>query len=220
MSRCRLILLSLFAVFAFSAVATASASAKQCGSGTLWVFCYDSGEEIHEEIVLGLSGLSLLVGKIGGVTARFHCIKDDVVGTLELLGLNKGTITFLECKMTEPSGCKLSAAQETKIEIEVLSELTGHPEEAKLLFKLHGPSFVKLSVENGGGCPEGIPGSYDVTGDQTCSLPEWNVLKLLHEVVCVKTQSHLQLGGAAASFSSTAKLRLESDLNWAVLLGS
>jgi hypothetical protein len=224
MSRIKFVLLGLLAMFAVSGFASASASAeptKPCGSGNEWVFCYHTGLEIHEELVLGLSGLSILTGKIGTSEVRIDCLDDHVHGVLELLGKNKGEITFLNCKLEKPAGCKLSNAEETKIVSKVNSQLIGHPGPAQILFSEQGAGpFAVIEIANAGTCPPGVPGNYNVTGEQKCELPSWETFALLHEVVCTKALSVLKLGVEKATFSSTAKLWLESDLAWGVRLGS
>jgi hypothetical protein len=209
MSRIKLVLLSVLAVFAVSGVATASASAKTCGTGEKWVYCYDSGEEIGTpaQEVSGTSGEAILQGTITGVTSEIKCATDDFVGFLELLGASKATITFLTCKMIKPTGCKLSTGDEAKIVAIANDDLGPHPAEPVDLFTGSGTeeAFATLEVVNESGCT--IVGNYVVHGMQTCELPSATSSKAQHEVKCKKSGSELFIGTGTsnkASFSSTS----------------
>lgn len=229
MSRIKLLLLGLLVAVAVSAIGSASASAACGGSPpTHFVWCNDANpmEELGTPPVhvIGVSGLSLLAATISGVPTKFHCKKDDFLGVLELLGLGHGIIIFLECKMLEPEKCKLSEADEAKIQTtEFGEELVGTLAAGKAKAKFTGTGatekFATLEVEAPAGC--NVPaGNYEVTGLQEAELPESESMKVKHEVKATKALSKLKVGGNTASFSSTAEVELESKLAWGVLLGT
>jgi hypothetical protein len=196
-------------MFVVSGIATASASAKTCGTGEKWVFCYDSGEEIGTppQEASGTSGEAIFQSTVTGVTAEFKCASNDDSGFLELLGAGKGTVTFLNCKMIKPTGCRLSAAEENKIVASVTAQLGAHPAEPVGLFRGSGTEedFATIEVVNESGCT--IVGNYTVHGMQTCELPSATTSKAQHEVKCKKSGSELFIGTGTSnkgSFSSTS----------------
>jgi hypothetical protein len=120
MSRVKLILLSLLAVVALSAVASASASAhvyefytcKEVAEGKFETKAKCEKSEpgkgkwewtpIVEPLkVEGTSGVSLLEGELASIRTELKCKKDKVSGELEKEGKDKGEITFEECKLYE-----------------------------------------------------------------------------------------------------------------------
>lgn len=230
MSRIKLILLSLLAVGAVSALGSASASAS-CGGlpATHWVWCNDASpmEELGTPptLFLGLGGLQLLTGVITGVEAKFHCKDVHVEGKLELLGAATFALTYLGCKQVMPSACKLAAAQETEIKT---ATLTGQTEGAlpggppKVLVKGAGAEeeFATLETLKPTGC--NIPaGKYKVTGLQLVELPEPESMKVEHELVALAEEpSKLKLGGNEAFYVGSAKVHLLNGLAFGLLPGT
>ncbi|HWY17380.1 MAG TPA: hypothetical protein VNY27_01575 [Solirubrobacteraceae bacterium] len=234
MSRLKLVLLSLLAAFAISAIASASASAR-CGgpNPTHWVFC-NNEEPMKElgtppEFALGLGGLQLLEGKVTGVAAKFHCLDVHILAWLLLLGNFHALLIYLHCIEIKPSGCKLSTAQEKEIKTKLLPGRTiplgaplGSPPQMEVKGAGATEEFVALEVEKNGTMECAIPtGNYSVTGNQVVELPEPESMKVNHELVATKANSHLSIGGTAgASYSGTALVHLGSLLAWGILPGT
>jgi len=223
MTRFRLILLSLFAVFAFSALASASASANKCLLGGInhkWLFCDHTGLEIASgTLFLGLGGLALLAGTVNGAEIKFHCLDFHIHGLLLPLGrIHRLRLWFLWCRVVKPAtGCKLSAAQEKEIEATANGELTGGLS-ATFTGEGSGETFATLELENSGGtCP--VTGALPVKGSQLVELPHGEESLVDHEIVAKKAGSHLTFNGQPASFSGTGKVHLASLLPWLVMLG-
>jgi hypothetical protein len=211
MSRIKLMVLMLFSVVAVSAVASGSASAA-CSGGTKSVWCDHTGTEITNELVLGTSGLSLLVGRAGGGQVKIHCKDDTFHGFLLKLGTGEGTITYLGCTVVEPAGCGVTQpilAQVTTSLTEGIMPPTG-------LFKGAGTGekFTEITITT---CA--IAGGYPVTGSQTVELPGGETFLTNHEIVAKKTGSNLKFGTEAATYSGTALIHLNSLLPWGTRLG-
>lgn len=211
MSRFKIVLLSLFAVFAFAAVASATASADECNGGSHWVFCYwPSNEPIHLLVALGTSGLSVLATKVGTVEVKLHCKDDLFRALLHLLGYALGEIDFLGCKVEKPANCVIPALLLAHFELQVTSGTT-----ATATGSGPGEEFVKIPIT---GCSE-AEGEHPITGSQLLELPEGEVGKVEHEIVAKKAGSHLKFGAEEASFSSTATVHLESESSWLIMKG-
>jgi hypothetical protein len=221
-------LISVLATLAVSAVGSAPAEAV-CGGTppTKWVYCNDANAEIGTPAakIVGTSGVSELVGSHLGVEVKVVCQKDTITGVFELLGKSKGEIIFRECKLVKPANCKLSAADEEKISMTFNGTLIGEVSPgAKVEEELTGQGagnqfgFIEIVPENAECILE--EGEYAVAGKQKCQLVEPESLKAEHEIACKKTGSELTWGGVAASFKSIEKVKLESGLAWASLIGT
>jgi hypothetical protein len=217
MSWFKLIVLSMFAVFAVGALASGSASADTCTGGTRSVFCFDSNNTpIHSEKLLGGSGLSLLVSTAGGAEVKLRCLNGLFNATLKLLGLATGEIDFLDCTVQKPAGqgCTISSLILVKIHLQLSSGLMP----ATGLATGTGPEeeFTTVIV-SGGSCV--IAGTYKITGLQTVEFPSGETSLVEHEVVAKKSGSKLKFGLDLASFSSTTKVHLASSASWLIMLG-
>jgi hypothetical protein len=220
-----LALLGVVAMFVVSGIATASASAKQCGSGEKWVFCYSTSEEeigTPVQEVSGTGGEAVLQGTVSGVSAEAKCSHSGGAGVLELLGATKGTIKFLECEVVKPAGCKLSGPTLTA---NVLDQLTAHPAAVADLFTGSGTEegFATVTLENSG-CT--LAGTYVIHGKQKCELPEATSAKVDHTLECKKSGSSLYIGSGESnkfSFKSESKnvelVGTHAGLAWYVSLG-
>jgi hypothetical protein len=234
MSRLRLILFSLLAVLALSAIGSASASAE-CGASlpTHWVFCNDA--EPMQELgtppasALGLGGLQLLEGTITGAAAKFHCEDVHVAAWLLLLGKALVKLTYLHCVEIKPAQCMLSVAQEKEILTKLLVGRTiplgdplGSPPQLLIAGEGTNEEFVGLEILQKPGMECAItPKTYQVTGSQIVTLPEPESMKVNHELVSTKANSHLSIGGASgASYSGTALIHLATLLAWGLLKGT
>jgi hypothetical protein len=221
-------MLGLLAVLAVGAVSAASASAEGCSDGgTKNLFCTFPGNvEIHESAVTGESGLSVLAVTISGAEIKIHCKDGRFAGTLHLLGLATGEVDFLGCAVEKPAGCSVQGDVSHPglvlafVHIQLLSGLMG----AGLLGVATGNAtggtepeeFAKLEIT--GTCV--AKGTWTVSGLQPVEFPEAETGKVEHEIVARKANSKLKFGGNAASFSSTAKVHLDSNESWLVMLGT
>lgn len=228
MSRFKLLLLGLLAMFAVGAASAASAAAEGCSDGgTKNLFCTFPGNvEIHELAVEGESGLSVLAATISALEVKIHCKDDRFVGALHLLGLATGVVDFLGCTVERPRGCAVQDGAEHPglvlafVHIQLLANLM----EGELLALATGngtggeaEEFAKIEI-TGEGC--GFAGTFPITGLQILELPEGGSGKVEHEIVAKKANSKLRIGGSTASFSSTAKVHLDSDESWLIMLGT
>jgi hypothetical protein len=231
MSRTRLIVLALLAVFAASAIVLPSALAepKKCATGsTHWVFCYNNNEEMSSQKAEGSGGKAVLASSLGG-EAKFECQTSTLVAELESLGKGKGTIALHTCKETKPEHCRLTEAEETEIKLPFVESLTseykkGVPPEAAFAGTGSGEEIYNLTIEDEtSGCV--IPtGTYTITGKQETELPKAEESLTEHEIVAKKSLSDMKIGGNEATLSATDKVKMSSShggsFAWYVGLGN
>jgi hypothetical protein len=162
MSRIKLLLLSVMAVFAVAAVAVSEASA----AAPNWVV--NGTAFTGSESVLGLlsNGNASVQATLGSnVFTDLLCTAADATGTI--LGGNKDAapngITFSGCSMTTPSGCTVTnpivvdAVTSTLLSNETVGLDTWAP--------TSGTEFTKLTI-SGSACS--IEGAYKFTGQLQC----------------------------------------------------
>jgi hypothetical protein len=230
MSRTRLMILALLAVFGVSAVVLPSALAepKKCGvaSPTHWSFCYANGEEMTKQLVEGSGGPAVLAASIGA-EAKFECKSSTLVAELESSGIGGGRLTLHECSESKPRRCKLTAAEEKEIELTFAESLNGKLEagksEAQFAGTGSGEEIYKLTIDaETGECMNS--GTYIVTGAQGSELPSAETSAELHEINATKLLSKLKIGGNNATLSATDKVKMSSShagsLAWYVGLGN
>ena len=220
MTRFRLVLLSLFAVLAVGALASASASAEECINGTKPVFCRASNNTpIHLLKILGESHLSVLASTVGGAEVRIHCKDDLFRGETHLLALILAEIDFLGCTVEKPANCTVGGANKlilANASVQLLPGLmpalglatgtgTGVPEE-----------FTSVTFA-GATCV--IVGTFTISGLQPLEFPNGETGSVDHEIVAKKANSKLKLGSEPASFSSIALVHLHSLESWLIMLG-
>jgi hypothetical protein len=231
MSRTRLIILALLAVFTVGAVVLPSALAepKKCATGsTHWVFCYNNNEEMGSQAIGGSGGKAVLASTLGG-EAKFECETSTLSGDLESLGKGKGTITLHTCKETKPEHCRLTEAEETAIELPFVESLSsefkkGVPPEAAFAGTGSNEEIYNLTIEHEtSACPIPIA-SYKITGKQETELPNAEESLTEHEIVAKKSLSDFKIGGNEATLSATDKVKMSSShggsLAWYVGLGN
>jgi hypothetical protein len=219
MTRFRLVLLSLFAVLAVGALASASASAEECINGTKPVFCrWPGNTPIHLLKILGESHLSVLTSSVGGAEVKLHCPDDLFRGETHLLGLILGEIDFLGCTVETPANCTVGEGTNKLILALVHIQLLPNLMPALGLATGIGPEeeFTKIKIA-GTGCA--IPGEYKITGLQSLEFPNGESGLVNHEIVAKKALSKLKLGVEKASFSSIALVHLHSLESWLIMLG-
>jgi hypothetical protein len=193
----KLLLVSMLAVFAVGAVASSSASAHE--------FLIEGAPVAATTKVTDTSGVSKLEG-VALVT--IECNKDTSTGTIEPEGDSTANVKFTECKVVGAATCKVTEP----VEFNVIDELTIFKQAAGELFEpASGFTFVEITVT---GCS--LEGKYKAKGKQQCELPEGEVEKVEHNVVCKPEGSELKLNTAVANFTSTETVKLESGKKWRV----
>jgi hypothetical protein len=223
--------LALLAVFAVSAVILPSALAepKKCATGsTHWVFCYNNNEEMSNQKAEGSGGKAVLASTIGG-EAKFECETSTLVAELESLGKGKGTITLHKCKETLPEHCRLTAAEETAIELPFAESLSseykkGVLPEAAFAGTGSGEEIYDLTIEHETSACLIPIASYKITGKQETELPNAEESLTEHEIVAKKSLSDMKIGGNEATLSATDKVKMSSShggsFAWYVGLGN
>jgi hypothetical protein len=229
MSRTKLILLALLAVFVLSAFvlvpALASGGAK-CGETgfTKWVFCYGStSEEIGSPVqkISGTDGASVMEAKIGGSTAKIECKKGALEAEIELSGVGKGTDHFSECTLVKPAVCRITTAEEENIQGSFTAILIGKSE-VEFTGSGGGEEVTGIEIENKTSeCADA--GSYLIKGKQDIEITEPEKKLTEHEFIAKKTGSNMKLGSEPASMSVTSKVKLlppHEGGTWYVGLGN
>jgi len=235
----RVLLVSLLAVFAVSAVASSPAFAAEefftCQSSATGKFTESKCEtasppEKFEWLpitaakkITGTSGNSKLEGTVAGLKLIIECKKDKTTGTtneIETAGKNKGKILFEECghpsEILRGNRKELTACTVANIEFSFLSQLiAGKGAGPELEFK-PSPSTSKLFVTikiTGCALPEENKVEVAAEGDGiTCALPEAEVGLVVHEISCWSTgDTNLRFAGKAASFTSAEKVEIETS---------
>jgi hypothetical protein len=232
-SRIRIMLVSLLAVLAVGAVASASASAhtyticrtggtekyetnKCTGPKTAGTFSILPVELTEKYSFEGTSGVSKLEGTLAGDRAIIECKKDKITGEIEKEGKSKASvITYEECSLAivvkhvreAETTCKVP-----NIKTEPLKDLliTGKgigPEEE--FEPESGTTFATVVVE---GCA--LESREKVTGKQICQLPEATVEKAEHELDCSPTGGSLDFAGKPASYYGNATVKLTNGAAW------
>lgn len=230
MSRTRLMILTLLAVFGVSAVVLPSAMAepKKCGvaSPTHWAFCYANNEEMTKQLVEGSGGAATIAASIGA-EAKFECKSSTLVAELESSGIGGGKLALHECIETKPKHCRLTAAEEKTIELTFAESLSGKLEagksEAQFAGTGSGEEIYHLEIEaETAECMDS--GGYTVTGRQGSELPSAETSAELHEINATKLLSKLKIGGNNATLSATDKVKMSSShggsLAWYVGMGN
>jgi hypothetical protein len=207
MSRWKLVFLSLFAVVAMSAVASASASALE--------FYNSSGKLIEGLLpIVSLGGLQRLEGEVAGVKLEIHCKHVHNFGSIHngigaggiLMGLGWVILIYLECTIHSPKpktveGCVVPGGQ---IETAELSELA-ITQSSKPYIEFApktGTDFVTIPFE---GCKNtGLNGGHEVTG-----LARAEVNNATSEVIAKTGAGELDFAGIEARYAGSAVVEME-----------
>lgn len=180
--------------------------------------------------VEGESAASKLEGEVAGLKTIVECKKDKFKGEIEKEGKSKGEITFETCEFFEVKNhVKTAVANctvppitfkfiDALVQGQGLGPATWGPEDQ--FNPETGETFVEIKIE-GASCV--LKGTYKATQHevaisegtttvkykgQVCALPEAGVGKVVHEIVCTSTGSHLTFNGKAAYFFSTDPVHL------------
>jgi hypothetical protein len=219
MTRFRLVLLSLFAVFAVGALASASASAEECINGTKPVFCRASNNTpIHLLKILGEGHLALLAITVGGAEVKLHCTDDLFRGETHLLGLILGEIDFLGCTIEKPANCTVGEGTNKLILAFVHIQLLLNLMPALGLARGTGPEEELTTIKIAGAICT-IAGEYKLTGLQSLEFPDGEIGLVDHKIIAKKALSKLKFGIEPVSLSSTVSVHLHSLESWLIMLG-
>jgi hypothetical protein len=186
----------------------------------------EGAEELKVE---GTSGVSKLTGEISGVKVSIECNKDTFAGEiggtgLEKGGNGKGEYKFSECKLHEITkgrqNSNLPGCTVPTIALSVTDKLiTGDNGVSEYVEDEFDPTgaeglFVEFKI-TGATCA--LKGIFKVAGSpgQVCALPEANIGKVEHEIVCSSSGSQLKLNGNPAGLFSTETVKVSSGASWA-----
>jgi len=195
-NRLRVLLVSMLAVFAVSAVASASASAA-------------NHEYFVEGVALGatetVSGTSAVSKLEAPGLITIECATDSFTGTIEPKGLSTATVKFKTCTVVGAATCKVAEP----IEFTANNKLTVLLNEANVfgpgdLFEPPtGKEFVTITIT---GCA--LEGKYVAEGKQQCILPAGETELVKHEIECKPKGSEIHLKAKEAKFTSTETVEL------------
>jgi hypothetical protein len=213
MTKVRMLLISMLALLAIGAVASASASAA-CTSLTGGV-CQLVETELTATakyvILLQAVDADLAVTGIGTVLCKDVSGKytgdEEPTGPALILGL---VLIFTECVLDEHPLCKITEPIETKtINAEIPAWTTAF---AKAEFSpAEGTEFATVNIS---GCEQ--EAIIKVTGKQGARILEPTTLAEQHTVEALASESTLKDGAKATTFSVTLKAELESLKKWAL----
>jgi hypothetical protein len=215
MSRVKLVLLGMLAVFAVSAAASASASASQAywrcanvgATEGRWhdAQCTKKGspeEFATREITSEEDTFSSKVSILKSATVTITCKVDEGRGKIETGGKSEGEIKFRECS-TNLEHCAVVEPIVFKFTDQLL--LTSGIEEDEFKATKANETFVEITLE-GTSCA--LKGTHPVKGSQTCPLPNGEEPLIEHEITCTSAGSKLKFGSEAATFESTEHVTL------------
>jgi len=225
MARFRLVLLSMLAAFAVSAVVSASASALpalKCGTGTAkgeWVYCVE-GTEIADGTTKGIEGSLTNTAKLGTVVAgtaiKIECTVGTVIASnsvVEDSGASKGEIQFSTCTVVGVEHCFVKEP----IVVKFTDQLVGTVEaglaedEFKPANGLDTGEFTTITLK---GTECSITGTkLPVTGTQNCKLPGAETEAASHTIECLPGGSNLDISGnetKEAEFTGTFTVKLSA----------
>jgi hypothetical protein len=241
-NRLRVSLLSLLAVFAVSALASASAYAVKSDEYVWKVNGATLGAGLTEKAKTA-GGPFILEGKIATVAVEIECKKQGEVEEGNIKGGNPGTdeatVTFTECKILNQALCKVAVAN-TKVKtelveiIKVLKEDAVPPTEEAVdghvgeLFRPEGTKFTTITIT---GCA--LNGTFEVTGTVAAKLPGENTEKLkqviefrdsepiteVENTADGKTKVGLKFGGEPAELVGNSEGGLATGLVFGPFIG-
>ncbi len=204
MSRLKLIILTMFAVCALGAVASASASA----------FSYlVLGGFLHEpEEPFTSTGGPAIIASPGTETI---CEEAKGTGGIELTGLGSYHILFKECRVAKPASCKVAEP----ILLKGVHHLALNAAGALLVQFLPAtpPVYVKLIYSNNGGTCS-IAGEQSVEGSLAGLLVGGEKHALTHELEFTNASSSLTEAGVKINLKLKQKVVLNSDMIWGAMM--
>jgi hypothetical protein len=210
MSRFKVLVVSLLAVFAVSAAASATASAAH-------VYLIEQTELLSSEAVEDQGQNSKLEIKLLGVPLFLQCQEELSTGVFKPKGESTFRIEFKNCYVVENSNGKkiflVNCAVVEPIIAEGTDQLIEHSVDE---FKGKEGVFATLELTGEKCVPKG---KYKVTGSQVCATPEAEFEKVLHHLICTPAGSKLVFGTGEktepAQFFAEDQIRLKSLKVWA-----
>ncbi len=233
MSRIRLIMLSLLAAFAVSAIGSASASAAFCepdkAPATDYAVCVQTGENplktAEYEGVLENENhavASTFESEVGGLPVEIDGTTAVATLKAEDSGLSTGKIKFSGLTVVSPEHCTVP-----EITAEFTDKLSTPPAAITDTFTGSGPleTFAVIEFQNKPGDPIECPikaKPLKIKGKQKTTFDAGiGTLIEHHELFAFETGSELKLGAIKAEFEATFKeLEPTSDTgfeNWGIL---
>jgi hypothetical protein len=214
MSRFKVLVVSLLAVFAVSAAASATASAAH-------VYLIEQTELLSSEAVEDQGQNSKLETKILKIPIFLQCQEELSTGSIKTKGESTFRIEFKNCYVVENNNGKKVFLVACGVAEPALAEgtdqLTEHSvDEFKGELKGEKGVFAELELI-GEKCA--LKGKYKVTGAQVCATPEAEFEKVLHHLICTPAGSKLVFGSGEktepAQFFAEDQIRLKSLKVWA-----
>jgi hypothetical protein len=215
MSRVKVMLLSLLAVFAASAVVSSTASAAH-------VYLIEQTELLSSEAIEDQGQNAKLEVKIPGqaISIFIQCQEELSTGVIKPKGESTFRIEYKNCYVVENSTGKKIFLVNCTVKEPIVAEGTDQLIEHSIdEFKGSGAEklFSEITIE-GAKCV-GVAGKYKVTGTQVCAVPEAEFEKVLHHLICTPAGSHLVYGTGEktepAQLFSEEQIRLKSLKVWA-----
>jgi hypothetical protein len=203
MSKIGSIALGLLAVFAISAAMSASASA--------YAYFIEGSEIASTEKVEvnGVGGKSQLESTIASLNVLMTCGEDTATGNDEASGKSKIETKFRRCnlflnnkgKQEALPSCGVSEPVDFKsLGLVNSGSLGSGGEDLEDTFEpenTESEAFATIEL-SGEKCT--VKGKYAITGTEACGLPEDELAKTIHEIVCTPAESAMELGAEPAYF--------------------
>jgi hypothetical protein len=223
MSRLKLVLLSLGAALAMSAVASSSASAVLAN-----LYFEQPSKALGTETIVGTVGKAQLQAESGNTKVLLECTTNKLEeGKIEFPGKSSGKITYEGCKVFIISkGVKtfLSVCKVKPIIFKFLDKLITQTKAGVVAdeFKpTEAPElFVTIFIE-GVECPlagvGGVAKEYKVKGTYVASLDDQaEEDQTEHELIFTEAGSSLTFEGSPASYTNIVKIKRENGKEWYV----
>jgi hypothetical protein len=214
MSRFKVLVVSLLAVFAVSAAASATASAAH-------VYLIEQTELLSSEAVEDQGQNSKLETKLLGLPIFLQCQEELSTGVFKPKGESTFRVEFKNCYLVENSNGKkiflVNCTVAEPIIAEGKDQLIEHSvDEFKGEFKGEKGLYTEITIE-GAKCV--LTSKQKVTGAQVCATPEAEFEKVLHHLICTPAGSKLVFGTGEktepAQFFGEEQIRLKSLKVWA-----
>jgi hypothetical protein len=157
------------------------------------------------------SGFTVEAGPTISCTAGVNVGTLNVGGVFSTLHFSGVKITLTECEVAnEKAKCEVAEPVEVDGEGKGLesNELETLALAREPRFKSAGKIWTKLVVKAKPGEVCAVAGNFNVTGEQTCTLPAITVEEVTHELQCPAVKSKLESAGKTVTFSLTETFTL------------
>jgi hypothetical protein len=214
MLKVRVILSSLLAAFAVSAVASTTSLAHEFIVEGVAV---GAGGEAFQGVQYRFSGSGLEVTLVGS-KAFVSCRTGSLSGTLEKEGKSKGTAKLSDCRVYLNNARKLEllplCAVKAPIELKFKDKLSaGEMAEEEWEGEEAEETFGTVEVK-GAGCA--LNGKYKVKGKETCIWPGSELEKVAHSWACTPGGSKLKIAATEAKLYFVAEVDILPFKKWGV----